>query len=300
MSGLIFIGTNCGNEYVKCKEIQVDTAFENATYIIDKSNWVGEDTYPDTFEVVIQNGKCSVRRIDKNDYHWGMNLIINAKKKYTTDNLIQTPILFINMKKNVDRLNKMQEMLYNLFDADYVHKIDGVKHHNGRDGCRLAHINAHIHAVNQGYDYYIIAEDDIQPLVEKEELKKYITDVIQNKPDLVLFEHCVYISKDELKEKGGIQKYTETLCRVNGIFQCVFDTGCYLCTKEFGKKLINHWLNKNSSSVACDVSWQELWKDNNVYFHRPQLFRQNCDYSDIEKCFVFSKTLFNWDTYFDS
>ena len=289
MSGLIFIGTNFGNDYVSCKEIHVDTAFENATYIIDKSNWVGEDTYPDTFEVVIQNGKCSVRRIDKNDYHWGMNLIINAKKKYTTDNLIQTPILFINMKKNVDRLNKMQEMLYNLFDADYVHKIDGVKHHNGRDGCRLAHINAHIHAVNQGYDYYIIAEDDIQPLAEKEELQKYITDAIQNKPDLVLLE-----TLSNYERKINLQKHTNNLYRLYGN---TFGAACYLCKKEFGLKLINHWLT-SQTNTHIDLLWQSLWKTNNVYFHRPQLFRQIGDYSDTgEIRYRNTQQPFNWELY---
>jgi GR25 family glycosyltransferase involved in LPS biosynthesis len=264
MPGIIIIGSS--NENTKC--INIDNIFKNNTYNISKSNWVNDDTYNDTFEVTIENNQCHVTRTDTNT-GWGMILIIQAdlvEQKQTTT----IPIFFINLDKDKDRLDHIQRLLNKIFDKSDIHRIPGVRHSLGLEGCRLAHINAHINAINKGFDYYLIAEDDIQPLVDIDTIKQYINDSIKINPDLVLFEQG-----ERLEKYMKLKEVTPNMYRIFGGGN---NTGCYLCSKEFGIKLIKHWIYNPGKHV--DQSWQKLWTTNNVYFHRPQIFQQKEGYSN--------------------
>lgn len=282
MSGIIIIGSS--NENTKC--INIDNIFKNNTYNISKSNWVNDDTYNDTFEVTIENNKCHVRRTDTNT-GWGMILIIQAdlaEQKQTTT----IPIFFINLDKDKDRLDHIQGLLNKIFDKSDIHRIPGVRHSLGLEGCRLAHINAHINAINKGFDYYLIAEDDIQPLVDIDTIKQYINDSIKINPDLVLFEQG-----EKLEKYIKLKEVTPNMYRIFGGGN---NTGCYLCSKEFGIKLIKHWIYNPGQHV--DHSWQKLWTTNNVYFHRPQIFQQKEGYSN-QNDVDYRQTIkpFDWNLY---
>jgi len=264
MSGVILIGSS--NENTKC--INIDNIFENKTYSISKLNWGNDTIHNNTFEVIIENSQCCVRRTDTNT-GWGMLLIIQADL-IEQRQPISVPVFFINLDKDKDRLQHIQELLNKIFDKNDIYRIPGVKNSLGLEGCRLAHINAHISAINKGFDYYVIAEDDIQPLVKIDTIKQYIDESIKMKPDLVLFEQGERLEKYMKLEKVNINMYR--------IFGGGNNTGCYLCSKEFGIKLIHHWIYNRG--IHVDQSWQKLWLDNNVYFHRPQIFHQKEGYSN--------------------
>lgn len=283
ISGIIIIG--CSDQNIKLTYVNSD--FENNNYIVNKNNWVVDEDYDDNFEVTIFNGKCFCKRTDSNE-GWGMNLIIYAKKKIDCSKNINIPIFFINLDKDRERLISILNILNKVFDKEYIFRIEGVKHESGMEGCRLAHINAHIEAINRGFNYYVICEDDIKPLVETNTILNYISNSIKLKPDLVLFEQG-----ESLEERVILSKKTDNMYR---IFSGGNNTGCYLSSKEFGLKLIRLW--EKNPFKHCDHSWQDIWYQNNVFFHRPQLFHQIAGFSNQNDEGYRKETLpFNWDLY---
>ena len=254
-----------GQSKTNIKIIPMSRNYDDNEYTINKSNWIGNFKYNDTFKVTITNGTCICKRTDKK-IGWNMNLII--KSKFTI------PIFFINLKKDVERLIFIKNILNKISDKKHIFRIDGVNHKIGLEGCRLAHINAHVTAINKGYNYYIITEDDIQPLVENDKIMDYIYKAKLFKPDLVLFE-CL----KNLEKKIKLNRINENMYQLKES-KCVFGsgTGCYLCSRQFGKKLVRLWSNYPYKHI--DYIWQMLWKSNKVYFHRPQLFHQKGSYSN--------------------
>jgi len=213
------------------------------------------------------------------------NKFYNNKNK----NLIKIPIFYINLKKDKERLTSIKNTLSNIFDSNYIYRIEGVQHKLGLEGCRLAHIKANKEAIKKGYDYYIIAEDDIKQLVNKKKIIKHIYNSILFNPDLVLFEQG-----EKLETKIKLQKKTNNMYR---IFSGGNAAGIYLCSLNFGKKLVNHW--ENNKFIHIDHSWQELWKTNNVYFYRPQLFNQKEGKSNQSDVNYRNETKpFDWELYY--
>lgn len=281
--GIIFIGPHNKN----IKIINVDNKFLNSVYIINKYNWICDDIYNDTFKVTIKDGICICERTDVNS-GWNMNLLINANiiisKKLST-----IPLFFINLDKDKKRLKFVQTVLYKIFDSNNIYRIKGVEHNIGLEGCRLAHITANISAINKGFDYYIIAEDDIKPLICRSKILSYINKAILFNPDIVLLEQG-----QNLENTIKLQKKNENMYRIFGNGN---NTGCYLCSKEFGIKLIKLWINSPNQHI--DHSWQCLWGSNNVFFHRPQLFHQMSGYSNQNDVDYREETRpFNWELYY--
>lgn len=283
MLGVILIGSSSN----VIKILDVDLKFENKVYIVNKNNWICDENYNDTFEITINNGLCTCKRTDSN-CGWGMNLIINASIIVNNNNTKNNniPVFFINLEKDKERLISIKNMLHKIFYS--VYRIEGVKHHIGIEGCRLAHINAHIKAINEGFDYYVIAEDDIQPLVDTNTIMSYIIKTISYNPDMVLFEQG-----QNLEKRIELSKITENMYRIYGGGN---NAGCYLCSKNFGIKLIKHWVK--IPFIEIDYTWQSLWKSNNIYFHRPQLFHQKENYSNTVNNLYRQITLpFDWNLY---
>ena len=255
-------------------------------YIINKTNWICDETYNDVFEITIKDGICTCKRLDSNT-GWGMELLININILPSL-NPTTLPIFFINLEKDKDRLQFIKNILYDIFDNNNIFRVEGVKHEIGLEGCRLAHINAHITAINKGVDYYLISEDDVQSLVDKPEIIKYINNTLVFNPDLVLFEQG-----QNLEQNINLCKITDNMYR---IFNGGNNAGFYLCSKNFGIKLIKHWLKHANRHI--DHSWQDLWKSNNIYFHKPQLFHQREGYSNQNDVDYRETTKpFDWDLY---
>jgi hypothetical protein len=70
----IIIGSSDQN----IKTINVNDKFINDNFVVNKTNWISPVTYNDVFEITINNGICTCRRIDSGE-GWGMNLIIHGK-----------------------------------------------------------------------------------------------------------------------------------------------------------------------------------------------------------------------------
>jgi hypothetical protein len=286
MKDILVIGQSITN----IKELDISLDYIDNTYKINKTNWLSSDNHNDTFEVTINNGKCKVKRTDTDGW-WGMNLIIFAEVskeadiKATQDDVDETniPIMFINLEKDTDRLEHITNTLSGIFDISNIHKIEGVKHKIGMEGCRLAHIDANIYGINQRCPYYLVAEDDIQPLVDETEILPYIENAISENPDLVLFEQA-----GDLEINIKLNKVTNNLYRAYSGGQ---GAGLYLTSRKFGLQLVQQWISCPGRHI--DFSWQDIWYLNNVYFHKPQLFHQkegesnqhNVDYREASRPF---------------
>jgi hypothetical protein len=280
MKDILVIGPSTTN----IKELDISLDYVDKTYQINKTNWLTIDKHNDTFEVTISKGKCTVKRTDTNNW-WGMNLIILADVSKEADDQ-NLPIMFINLEKDKDRLEHITNTLSRIFDISNIHKIEGVIHKFGMEGCRMAHINANIYGINQRCPYYLVAEDDIQPLVDETEIVPYIENAISENPDLVLFEQA-----HDLEINIKLDKVTENLYRAYSGGQ---GGGLYMASRKFGLRLIHQWVTCVGRHI--DMSWQELWYSNNVYFHKPQLFHQkegesnqhNVDYREACRPFDWS------------
>lgn len=242
---------------------------DNLDLIVDKSNWLNNRKTDEKFDIKIRNGKCIIERNDKK-IGWnfvlriGINNVINLKENYI-------PIFFINLDKDKNRLKLFESNMKPIFGEKNLNRISGVIHNIGKVGCRLAHIDANIAGINSGYPYYLICEDDILPLLDRKSIKKFIYDSIEYNPDLVLFEQGINLEK-RVKMSPTENK---NLFRITANGN---NAGCYLCKREFGIKLIKLWMKYQNQHI--DISWQRLWKDNKIYFHKPQLFIQNEGYSN--------------------
>ena len=156
-------------------------------------------------------------------------------------------------------------MLTNIFDSDNVTRIEGVKHNNSIDGCRLAHIKANKNAINNSSlsdnDYYLICEDDLSQLESKQFILKQIYEAIKFDKDLYLF-LCANTPEWIKMEKSE-----------NPLFYRIYggagNAGCYLCKKSFGKELVKFW--ENNPGKHIDWTWHDLWKKYQVYLSRPNL-----------------------------
>lgn len=183
-------------------------------------------------------------------------------------------VFYINLDKDKNRLYTLEPELQKIFKKENLHRVPGVVHKKGLEGCRLAHIKANEIAINQNLEYYIIMEDDVKSLVNYNKVLEYINNTLNSVDiDLLLLEQSGI--KDNLEEIIKMDKKNDNLYRVYGGGN---NAGAYLCKRSFGKKLVEHW--KTRENIHCDHSWQELWKDNNVYFHRPQLFNQRAGESN--------------------
>lgn len=281
-NGIIFIGSNSSDVII----FKIDNNFKNNVYNINKSNWICDDKYNDTFRVTIKDGICICKRTDLNS-GWDMSFLINADLKNINPST-SIPVFFINLDKDKKRLAFITNIFYNIFDSDNIFRIKGVNHNIGLEGCRIAHISAIICAINKGFDYFVIAEDDIKPLVSDNKILSYINNAILLKPDLVLLEQG-----QDLEKNIKLQKKNENMFRIFGGGNAA---GCYLCSRKFGIKLIKIWIN--NPNVHIDHSWQHLWTSNNVFFHKPQLFHQIEGYSNQNEVDYRRETRpFDWRLY---
>jgi len=73
----------------------------------------------------------------------------------------------INMDHRIDRWESMQSNWSHIFR---LHRIPGVKSRKKYHGCGQAHVNAFFkaHKLNPQHPFYIIMEDDVKPLKERE------------------------------------------------------------------------------------------------------------------------------------
>lgn len=184
---------------------------------------------------------------------------------------IGIPIFYINLEKDRNRRNYITKLLSLAFPKNKITRIPGIVHSIGLEGCRLAHIKANTVALETKKPFYIILEDDIESLVPLDNIIKYIHNIIYTiKFDLVLLEQGT-----NLETSINMIQENKNLYRVFGGGN---NAGAYLCTHEFGKKLVQLW--KKNPLWHCHHSWQTIWPFHNVFFHKPVIFNQRAGKSN--------------------
>lgn len=278
---ILIIGPSLHN----VKTLDVSKRFLDGNFIIDKHNWSGYEVHDDVFEVSIKDGICRVKRLDS-DSGWGMMLGFETKvNEINTKEMV--PLFFINLDKDVERRQTFEEMIYKIFKKEHVIRIPGVVHELGVEGCRLAHINANITAINYGYDHYIICENDIKPIIADELIYNYMIDTTTKNINMVLFE--MEMSPFHVK----MRKITDNLYR---FYEGGNDAGCYLCRRDFGAVLLKIWMQYPRRHI--DHTWKDLFYPYKIFFHRPQIFIQKAgpsNQSDID--YRQERTPFHWGLY---
>ena len=172
------------------------------------------------------------------------------------------PSFYINLDQDVENRRKIETFVKPYLPA--LDRVSGVLHEIGREGCRLAHINAQkagLQATSPG-QYYIILEDDAIPNVSRTNFRHYIERCAQTGADLILL-------NVQNRPETTILRPTQS----REFYRIFGGTGsglAYMVRHEFGKKLIRLWEKHPFKHI--DWIWHELFPTHQVLLHRPLLF----------------------------
>ena len=185
----------------------------------------------------------------------------------------------INLKRRIDRKNKMINRLNNLKQFDYQF-IEAIDCNYGAIGCGKSHIKCLKLALNQNLPYILIMEDDI--VIKDKLADKYFNYLEKIKEfDVVIF------SGNDKKE------------RINDLISKaihISTTGMYLVKNHYYQTLIDNFqeaVNKMEQNItknkdidrnnnAIDVNWKKLQKKDNWIIFNENLGYQEPGFSDIE------------------
>lgn len=185
----------------------------------------------------------------------------------------------INLKRRIDRKNKMINRLNNLKQFDYQF-IEAIDCNNGAIGCGKSHIKCLKLALNQNLPYILIMEDDI--VIKDKLVDKYFNYLEKIKEfDIIIF------SGNDKKE------------RINDLISKaihISTTGMYLVKNHYYQTLIDNFqeaVNKMEQNItknkdidrnnnAIDVNWKKLQKKDNWIIFNENLGYQEPGFSDIE------------------
>ena len=185
----------------------------------------------------------------------------------------------INLKRRIDRKNKMINRLNNLKQFDYQF-IEAIDCNYGAIGCGKSHIKCLKLALNQNLPYILIMEDDI--VIKDKLVDKYFNYLEKIKEfDIIIF------SGNDKKE------------RINDLISKaihISTTGMYLVKNHYYQKLIDNFqeaVNKMEKNItknkdidrnnnAIDVNWKKLQKKDNWIIFNENLGYQEPGFSDIE------------------
>jgi len=189
------------------------------------------------------------------------------------------PTIYINLEHRKDRNESILKELskINIYNPE---RFNAVEMKNGAIGCSLSHIKCLETAINRGYDYVMICEDDIEILDPKlftENIHKFLNNS-QIEWDVVL------IAGNNMIPYNFVTDYCIK------IYNCLTTTG-YIVKNNYFPTLLNNYKEgvKNlmrdqaNSSFKIDKYWQILQNRDNWYMIIPPTIIQKEDYSDIEK-----------------
>jgi hypothetical protein len=243
--GILWIGAS----KEPTKTIPIHPVFQNGIYTINKDNWLQFEDHKDCFEVTIQDDICTCRRTDHSeDSGWGTFLMVQIPLRYgrPTDIFPVFHVIFPESKA----IKQSNESFQHLFHT--VHTIQR-EHRWG------AHISAHLEAINKGYEFYAVVENNATPLFHPDKMKHYIDKCLLENPSVVLFDIGVEVPSSSssrhlfpLKQGGEYP-------------------GAYLCHRSFGEKLVVHCIQHPDTKFFD--SWRTAFP-NETLFHKPRLFHQ--------------------------
>lgn len=183
---------------------------------------------------------------------------------------IQTYV--INLERRIDRLNELKiPFKYEVFVAtDGLRTFDNntySRHELGHLGCKDSHRRLLSKIYDDGLDYCLVFEDDVE-LCDDFEVK--LSSIIKELPEDW---DMLYLGGWNLGEK---KPYTDTL----DIAETVYTTHSYLIRRKFIPLLINQ-LDTNESKKV-DVVFSVLQKQHKCFITSPILCWQRMGFSDIQ------------------
>ena len=194
---------------------------------------------------------------------------------------------YINLEHDHQQNTLTRAQLEMVFGIGRVHRISGIKHDDGKEGCRLSHIKAHETALASGREYYIVSEDGGWFMHTPGESRQIVHGALVDRPDLVLYNVGQFIENSiELRATRNAHLY-----RMTGSGQSAV---MYMVHRSFGKILVDTWKQRPGDHI--DYSWQPLWKQYRVYLSKPLLVRHIDTESNVEDGGVREEIqAFDWD-----
>lgn len=184
----------------------------------------------------------------------------------------------INLAHRTDRIDRLDQHLARLHMPKYQ-RFEAVAHTDGAVGCALSHKEILQAARSAGLPYVIIAEDDLEIVVTKDELDILISEFLAN-PFLSVL--CLsYVTESPI----------QPISRRLGASNNVRTTGFYVAKSEVFEILefcaleSAHELQIGlpRSVAAYDMKWQELQNQKIFALPRDLVARQRESYSDVAK-----------------
>lgn len=211
-------------------------------------------------------------------------------------------IIYINLEKDKDRNKRMIEMFEKLnYPKNKIMRLNAIERKPGLEGCRLSHIEANKLGIKNigNCPYYMICEDDIELVNNFYEIIYPCLRLYEENVDMIKLEG---LTNDDIHnpEMGALMIPTNNKMFVRGLYWHYHtlssqNTGCYLCSPNFGNKIINI-LNKYPR-MHCDSTIGFLFNTNKVYISRKLLFKQRPHYSHIENRDRKNYPLFDFEVY---
>jgi GR25 family glycosyltransferase involved in LPS biosynthesis len=196
------------------------------------------------------------------------------------------PAIYISLDDAIERRASLEPHLQGIFQQ--MHRIPGVKASDGHEGCRMAHIHALGFGVQLDVPYFLIFEDDVQPLVCEEECRRIIHEAMALNVDLALLEIGQNLERNIHLEPTSVKHFLR-------IFGGGNNAGCYLVKSEFARVLQQFWIDTPNEMI--DHSWQKLWPEYFVVLSKPQLYHQKEGFSLTLRDVRPETKPFDWELY---
>jgi len=190
-------------------------------------------------------------------------------------------IVYINLSHREDRKQQILSEFSRVgVPKHLIERFDAIKHERGAIGCTMSHIAVLKMAIQQGWQNYIVLEDDIQ------------WNNFEN--GYSTLSQC-YDKYDVVILGGSHPRFQD-----NKLVYCQTTTG-YVVNKHYYTKLLANFeeglsgllLSGNIPQFAIDIYWNRLIQSDNWGIIRPSLVVQRPGYSDIEKRHVDYLSVFN-------
>jgi GR25 family glycosyltransferase involved in LPS biosynthesis len=189
------------------------------------------------------------------------------------------PTIYINLEHRKDRNESVLKELSKI-KITTPERFNAVEMKNGAIGCSLSHIKCLDIAINRGYEYVMICEDDIEilnPSIFTENINKFLNNS--------------YIEWDVVLIAGNnMIPYNFVTDYCIKVYNCLTTTG-YIVKNKYFSTLLNNYKegvknlmrDQTNLSFKIDKYWQILQNKDNWYMIIPPTIIQKEDYSDIEK-----------------
>ncbi len=192
--------------------------------------------------------------------------------------LSELPVMFINLKDRVDRLESVLSQFARL-GLDNVLRFDAVAHEIGILGCTLSHAEVMNVGAKGDTPLMMVCEDDLEFLAEREAIEEVVSEFARNPNlDVLCLAYNLGAKPHTVSELLAITNDTQTAaCYVVKVharepLRRAFQRGADLLAKG-----VPAWAGAN------DVVWKKLQRGRLIFaIPNVPLARQKPSYSDVE------------------